>query len=95
MKSRGYLSARNIKFVLYNMKTAFCAISPSFFVTTLPHDLLMKMKMLHNLHTIYLMNRYRKAHAEGLFDESPEVFFPVTADPIKRGNVLLCFALLN
>lgn len=32
------------------------------------------------------MDRYRKAHAEGLFDESPEVFFPVTADPIKRGK---------
>ena len=30
--------------------------------------------------------RYRQAHAEGLFDESPEVFFPVTADPIKRGK---------
>jgi hypothetical protein len=28
---------------------------------------------------------YRQAYAEGLFDETPEVFFPVTKDPIKRG----------
>ena len=26
----------------------------------------------------------QQAHAEGLFDEAPEAFFPVTADPIKR-----------
>lgn len=27
---------------------------------------------------------YKQAHGDGLFDETAEAFFPVTADPIKR-----------